>query len=165
MAEKTRRQFLKGMGATALGMAAISGLSSLPGFAVSDDKSKAEKSDVDESICMGDARLIFSCSGAADVGEIADRVSRQLTKEKVGKMFCMVGIGAHVDKIIEVTKAAEEVLAIDACPVACVSKCLKHAGFEPKVVSLAKLGFAKGKSPATEANIESALSKVKDALT
>jgi uncharacterized metal-binding protein len=165
MAEKTRRQFLKGIGATALGVAAISGLSSLPGFAGSDDKSEAGESSAEESICMGDARLIFSCSGAADVGEIADRVSRKLTKEKVGKMYCMVGIGAQVDKIIETTKAAEELLAIDGCPVACASKCLKQAGFEPKVVSLAELGFAKGKSPADEANVESALSKVKDALT
>ncbi len=80
-------------------------------------------------------------------------------------MYCLGGIGAHVEKIIETTKMAEEVVAIDGCPVACVSKCLKHTGFEPKVIGLAKLGFAKGKSPANEANIESALSKVKQALT
>ena len=165
MAGKTRRQFLKGMGAAALGAAAISGLSSLPSFAGSDDKSEADKTSTDESICKGDARLIFSCSGAVDVGEIADRVSRELTKEKVGKMYCLAGIGAQVDKIIETTKAAEELLAIDGCPVACAAKCLRHAGFEPKVISLAELGFAKGKSPANEANIASALSKVKDALT
>ena len=165
MAKKTRRQFLKGTGAVVLGAAAISGLSSLPSFAGPDDKSEVDKSSADESICKGDTRLIFSCSGAADVGEIADRVSRKLTKEKVGKMYCLVGIGAQVDKIIETTKAAEELLAIDGCPVACASKCLKHAGFEPRVVSLAEFGFAKGKSPAHEANIASTLSKVKDALT
>ncbi len=114
--------------------------------------------------CLFEARLIFSCSGAADVGEIADRVSRQLTKEKVGKMYCTVGIGAQVDKITETAKAAGELLAIDGCPVACASKCLKKAGFEPKVIGLPEMGFAKGKSPATKANIESALFKVKKAL-
>ena len=164
MAEKTRRQFLRDMGVAALGVAAVSELSSLPSFAGSDDKSETDKGSAEESICKGDARLIFSCSGAVDVGEIADRVSRKLTKEKVGKMYCLAGIGAQVDKIIETTKAAEELLAIDGCPVACVSKCLKNAGFEPKVISLAELGFAKGKSPATEANIDSAISKVKEAL-
>ena len=164
MAEETRRQFLKGMGATALGVAAITSLSSLPGFAESDSKSEADKSSVDESICKGDKRLIFACSGAADVGEISDRVSRILTKEKVGKMYCLGGIGAKIDKIIEVTKAAEEQLAIDGCPVGCASKCLKQAGFEPKVIALAELGFAKGKSPANEENIASALSKIKEAL-
>ena len=165
MAEKTRRQFIKGMGAAALGTVALAGLSSLPSFAGSDDKSEADEVKIDESICKGDARLFFSCSGAADVGEIADRVSRKLTKEKVGKMYCTAGIGAHVDKIIEVTKAAEELVAIDACPAACASECLKHAGFEPKVISLSELGFVKGKSPANEANIKDALSKVISAMT
>ena len=35
--------------------------------------------------------LIFSCSGAADVGEIADRAARKLTRERMGKMFCLAG--------------------------------------------------------------------------
>ena len=164
MAEKTRREFIKNMGAATLSITAVSALSSLPSFAGPDDKSEAGSSSVDESICKGDARLIFSCSGAADVGEIADRASRKLTKEKVGKMYCLAGIGAQIDKIIETTKAAEELLAIDGCPVACASKCLKNAGFAPEVISLAEMGFEKGKSPASEANVESALSKIKGAL-
>jgi uncharacterized metal-binding protein len=122
------------------------------------------KGDVDEAICMGDARLIFSCSGAADVGEIADRIGRQLMKARIGKMFCTVGIGAGIEKIIEVTKTAEEVLTIDGCSVACSEKCLKKSGFEPKAVNLGKLGFVKGESPATTENIEKAFSKVADAL-
>ena len=165
MAENTRRDFIKNMGAAALGITAVSALSSLPSLAASDEKGEESKSSIDESICKGDKRLIFSCSGAADVGEIADRASRQLTKEKIGKMYCTVGVGAQVEKIIEVTKAAEELLAIDGCPAACASKCLKKAGFEPKVFSLAEMGFEKGKSPANEANIKGALSKIKEALS
>jgi thioredoxin 1 len=79
-------------------------------------------------------------------------------------MYCTAGVGAHVDKIIEVTMAAEELVAIDGCPAACASKCLKLAGFEPKVISLPKLGFVKGKSPANEANCGDAFSKVIGAI-
>jgi uncharacterized metal-binding protein len=164
MARGTRRDFIKNIGTGAIGITAVSAMGSLTGLAAS-EKSNADKGTIDESICKGDKRLIFPCSGAADVGEIADRVSRQLTKEKVGKMYCTVGIGAQIDKIIETTKAAEELLAIDGCPVACASKCLKKAGFDPKIFDLAKMGFKKGKSPANEANIESALSKIKEALS
>ena len=93
MAEKTRRQFIKGMGTAALSAAAISGLSSLPSFAGSDDKSEADEISIDESICKGDARLIFSCSGAADVGEIAsprqhiEASPPKHTSQKMGQGF------------------------------------------------------------------------------
>ena len=163
MGESTRRDFIKNLGAAAIGITAVSAMSSLPGFA--SEEGKADTGAADESICKGGKRLIFSCSGAADVGEIADKVSRQLTKENVGKMYCTVGVGAGVEKIIETTKAAEELMAIDGCPVACASKCLKNAGFEPKVISLAEMGFEKGKSPANEANVGNALSKIKEALS
>ena len=31
--------------------------------------------------CSGGPKLIFACSGVADVGEIADKAARKLTKE------------------------------------------------------------------------------------
>ncbi|MBT4482837.1 MAG: zinc-binding protein, partial [Candidatus Latescibacteria bacterium] len=38
--------------------------------------------------------LIFPCSGAADVGEISDQIARKLTRDGIGKMFCLAGVGA-----------------------------------------------------------------------
>jgi hypothetical protein len=32
-----------------------------------------------ENVCSGGPKLIFACSGAADVGEIADKAARKLT--------------------------------------------------------------------------------------
>lgn len=46
-----------------------------------------------ECACGAAPRLIFACSGAADVGAIADQAARKLTREKVGSMFCLAGIG------------------------------------------------------------------------
>ena len=59
----------------------------------------AEKSNV----CRGGPKLIFACSGAADVGEIADRAARELTKNGLGKMFCLAGIGGRVGGIMKKT--------------------------------------------------------------
>ena len=42
--------------------------------------------------CAGNLTLVFACGGAADVGEISDRVARKLNRDGVGKMFCIVGI-------------------------------------------------------------------------
>ena len=44
----------------------------------------------------GPTALIYSCSGAADVGEIADRAARLLDAEDKAWMSCLAGIGGRV---------------------------------------------------------------------
>ena len=53
---------------------------------------------VNETKCAcGEAlRLIFACSGASDIGRISDLAARTLTKDGVGKMYCLAGIGGRV---------------------------------------------------------------------
>ena len=105
--------------------------------------------------CRATTRLIYACSGSADVGEVADRVARKLTRTGVGKMACLAGIGGGVEGVLEQAKAARAILAIDGCPSACASASLEHAGFKhfPRV-QLADLGLNKGESPATPETIE-----------
>src|SRR4030042_3189527 len=86
-------------------------------------------SEQNPQICSGGPTLIFACSGAADVGEIADRAARKLTKEGVGKMFCLAGIGGRVSGIMKTTEAASKILAIDGCTLNCAGRCLEEAGF------------------------------------
>ena len=126
----------------------------------------AEKSSADKSscCCSDSVRLIFPCSGAADVGVIADRLGRKMSIEGLGSMYCLAGIGGHVSGIIESTKSAGEVVTIDGCPVSCATEALEHAGFKPRTISLKELGFVKGKSPANEANIKAAFSKIENLL-
>lgn len=111
--------------------------------------------------CCGDGpKLIFACSGAADVGEIADRATRKMAKEGVGKMFCTVGIGGRVSGIMKATEAVSEILAIDGCPLDCVKNSLEQAGFENfKHLQLADIGLEKGNSPVIEENIAKAATK------
>jgi uncharacterized metal-binding protein len=116
--------------------------------------------------CSGAKKLIFSCSGAADVGEIADRAARRLSREGAGKMYCMAGIGARVSAIVKTTEAAGGLLALDGCPLNCASRSLAEAGFKNYAsVSLADLGLDKGHSPASEENVEKVTKAAKELLT
>jgi uncharacterized metal-binding protein len=107
-----------------------------------------------DSGCGSGSKLIFSCSGAADVGGVVDQASRRLNAEGIGKMYCLAGIGGRVSGIVEYTKAASQVLAIDGCPLNCVKNTLEQAGFTKfDHLMIDDIGMKKGKTPATEENI------------
>jgi uncharacterized metal-binding protein len=101
--------------------------------------------------CAGAPKLIFSCSGAADVGEISDRAARRLAAGGAGRMFCLAGIGGRVSGIMETTRVATTVLAIDGCPLDCAKKTLELAGFMRfEHLRLSDLGMEKGKTLPTD---------------
>ncbi len=105
--------------------------------------------------CGAAPKLIFSCSGAADVGELCDKTARALTREGVGRMYCLAGIGGGVESIIVNTQAAAKNLALDGCALDCARRSLEKAGIGNIVhVRLSDHGFAKGASPAMEENVE-----------
>ncbi len=79
--------------------------------------------------CATAPKLIFACSGAADVGEISDRAARRLAKEGQGKMYCLAGVGGRVPDILVHARAAQKILAIDGCPTECAKQTLLQAGF------------------------------------
>ena len=115
--------------------------------------------------CCGRTQLIFACSGAADVGAVADQAARKLTREGVGKMFCLAGVGGRVAGILETTKAAGKILAIDGCALDCTKKCLEEAGLAAFVhLRLSDMGMEKGKSPVTEERIQQVAEKAKQCL-
>jgi len=96
----------------------------------------------------GDARLVFPCSGAADVGEIADRAARMITRDGVGRMCCLGGIAGRVPEILQAARAAEKILAIDGCPSDCARKTLELAGFAGfHHLRVTDLGMVKGETP------------------
>jgi uncharacterized metal-binding protein len=100
--------------------------------------------------CGSAPKLIFACSGAADVGAIADQAARKMTKDGAGRMFCMAGIGGRVPGIMATTQSAAKILAIDGCPLNCVKNSLELAGFKKyEHLQLADLGMEKGKTPPT----------------
>lgn len=69
-------------------------------------------------------------------------------------MFCLAGVGAHVPGMIESTKAAKKLIAIDGCQVLCSKKILEHEGFFPVSVNFKDMGFEKGKTQINDESIE-----------
>jgi len=104
--------------------------------------------------CSEAPRLIFACSGASNLGRISDLAARTLTKDGVGKMYCLAGVGGRVSGIIENTKAASRIFAIDGCDQDCAKKCLELAGFnQVEQLRLQDLGMEKGKTPVTKKTV------------
>ncbi len=102
----------------------------------------------------GGPKLIFACSGAADVGAVADQAARKLCREGAGAMFCMAGLGGQVPPILEKTRSASRILAIDGCPLNCVKESLKNAGFTQfDHMLVTELGLEKGKTEVNETTI------------
>ena len=121
---------------------------------------------VNKTACCGGAtKLIFACSGAADVGKISDMTARKLSVEGEGKMFCLAGIGGRVSGIMETTRSADAILVIDGCPLDCARLTLETAGFAKfEHIRLTDLGMEKGKTPATEENIAKVVERAKSRL-
>ena len=104
--------------------------------------------------CSGAPKLIFACSGAADVGALADQGARRLTKEGKGKMYCLAGLGGDVESIVETTQAASGILVIDGCPVDCAKKTVERVGLSGFAhLRVTDLGLEKGKTPVTDESI------------
>lgn len=116
--------------------------------------------------CSAAPRLIFACSGAADVGKLADLAARALTAAGAGRMFCLAGIGGRVSGIMATTQAAEAILAIDGCPLDCAKKTLENAGFTKfEYIRLSDLGMEKGKTAVTEEAVAEVVGLGKSRLT
>ena len=82
--------------------------------------------------CCGDNKkktvLIYACSGGANVAEISDKAARQLMFEGQGSMFCLAGLGAGIQGMIQTAKDADVNLVIDGCPMDCAKKVFEKAG-------------------------------------
>lgn len=116
-----------------------------------------------ECACNTGVRLIYSCSGAADVGEISDRAARLLRKEGFAQGSCIAGVGAGISGYIESAKGADVNFTIDGCPVACARKCLENAGVKSVSFIVTEMGFKKGKTPVTDDVIRTVCDNIKKA--
>ena len=88
--------------------------------------------------------LLFACAGGSSVGQLANDVCRELTREGKGKLSCLAGIGGHIGGIVEMAKNANAVVAVDGCGVKCALKALEAASVPvTQHIVLTELGFAK----------------------
>jgi uncharacterized metal-binding protein len=110
--------------------------------------------------------LIFACSGAADVGEVSDLAARKLNKDGVGNMFCLAGVGGRVSNIVDKTRAASRILAIDGCQIDCARLTLEEAGIKNfSHLRVTDLGMEKGKTAVTPDTVATVASKAESLLS
>jgi uncharacterized metal-binding protein len=109
------------------------------------------------SCSSSDVRVV-ACSGASNVGQIANQAAIELAKEKVAGFFCLAGIGSHIKGMVKSGKEADLIIAIDGCPVQCAAKTMQHVEIEPAIqIIVTDLGIEKSHDISVD---EKACSKV-----
>ena len=109
-----------------------------------------------ESACCGGSAkktvLLYACSGGANVAEVADRAARALMAEGRGSMFCLAGLGADIQGMVQTARDADLNLVIDGCPLDCAKKIFDRHGITNYTqVKVTALGIEKAKGAAVEA--------------
>lgn len=97
--------------------------------------------------CKTADKIVVSCSGACDLGEISDIIARRLRADGMYKMNCLAAVAAGMESTIETFKKAN-LLVIDGCNVDCGKNILESADIKDyKYLRLTDLGYSKGKTP------------------
>jgi uncharacterized metal-binding protein len=78
--------------------------------------------------CRAEDIIFLPCSGGSNCGQIANQVAVKLTEEGVGNIYCLAGIGAHIEGMVESARGVKRIVALDGCNVACARKTIEHAG-------------------------------------
>lgn len=105
--------------------------------------------------CGVSDKIVLCCSGAADLGEISDKVARKLNSNGIRKMSCLALVGASIETSIENFKSSN-LLLIDGCSVECGRKALDEKGISNyKYMKISDLGFVKGQTKIVDENIDS----------
>ena len=110
--------------------------------------------------------LLYACSGGANVAEVADRAARELMFAGKGSMFCLAGLGAGIQGMIQTAKDADLNLVIDGCPMDCAKKVFDKAGVTNyKIVKVTDLGIEKTKGVrATDEQVRKVKAKAEEIL-
>ncbi len=81
-------------------------------------------------------------------------------------MYCLAGIGGRVSGILASTRAADQIIAIDGCPLNCAKATLEQAGFTNFFhLNLAEMGMSKDQSPVTNERILQIVKDVRKLLS
>jgi uncharacterized metal-binding protein len=123
----------------------------------------------DAECCGGEKKniLFYACSGGANVGEVADRAAREMMYAGCGTMFCLAGLGAGIESMIETAKKADMNIVIDGCGVDCAKKLFDNCGVTNMLqIKVTDLGIEKVKGvKATDEQVATVVARVKEILT
>jgi len=87
---------------------------------------------------------LFPCAGAANVGQLSNKIAIALEEQGIGNFMCTAGIGARAPGLMKSAESSDRIIAIDGCPVNCASKTLELAGFKvDRQIVISELGVKK----------------------
>ena len=129
----------------------------------------AKKQETTSDCCGGAAKknvLLYACSGGANVAEISDRAARELMFAGCGTMFCLAGLGADIQGMIQTAKDADLNVVIDGCPMDCAKKIFDRAGVANyKQLKVTDLGIEKVKGVrCTQEQIDRVIAATREAI-
>ncbi len=115
----------------------------------------------------GKTVLLYACSGGANVADISDRAARELMFAGQGTMFCLAGLGADIQGMVQTAKDADLNLVIDGCPVECAKKIFDRHGIGNYVqIKVTDLGIEKVKGiRSTDEQVAKVVVRAREALT
>ena len=110
--------------------------------------------------------LLYACSGGANVAEVADRVCRELMFAGEGTMFCLAGLGAGIQGMVQTAKDTDVNLVIDGCPMDCAKKVFDQAGVKDYLYfKVTDLGIEKVKGiRCTQEQVNKVMTKAREVL-
>ncbi len=90
--------------------------------------------------------LLYACSGGANVAEISDKAARELMFAGEGTMFCLAGLGADIQSMVQTASDADLNLVIDGCDVDCAKEIFDRHGLTNYMqIKVTDLGIEKVK--------------------
>jgi len=109
--------------------------------------------------------LLYACSGGANVAEIADRATRELMFAGEGTMWCLAGLGADIQGMVQTARDADLNFVIDGCPMECARKILDRHGIPHTYLKVTDLGIKKVKGVrCTQEQVEQVVAKAREML-
>jgi len=107
--------------------------------------------------------MFYACSGGANVAEVADQAARELMYADEGGMFCLAGIAAGIEDMVQAARDADLNIVMDGCSMDCAKKVFDNAGVTNYVqFRVTDLGFEKVKGlAATDAQIAAAVKRAR----
>ena len=110
--------------------------------------------------------LFYACSGGANVAEIADKAAREMMFAGEGTMFCLAGLGAGIQGMVQTARDADLNVVIDGCDVDCAKTIFDNCGVGNYVqVKVTDLGIEKAKGVrCTREQVDQVVTRAKEVL-
>lgn len=80
--------------------------------------------------CKAEDIILLPCAGGSNCGQITNHVAVNLDTLGIGRIYCLAGIAAHIDGMVESARGARRIVVLDGCNVACGKIAVEHTGLK-----------------------------------